>query len=671
MTSTSGTKISMFGAKSGFIIPKNKLSGSLIPIFQRAKNLGGSDTTTKLGKRKSNWGPDLTQDTSVKKCRVLAYQKRLDQITQQLESGTLEAETNRSLTYQNNSDIAEHLEFEKRKIIGEILVLNPRYKAPPDYKPLLKEARLSINVKEHFDFSFLSLILSSQGDTQKRLEKETGAKVQIFGTKTGGEKVELSPSDENEIQTWWEELYFQISSDTYEKVDAAFAVIELLISSVSGNTRADTAQSSRSEDISTIPGNSNTTATDLNFEQPTDSSVQPPESQFQHQGSSFHLASNQPPFHPPFNPSASGLGNSIQDQELPTISMNLNPHFNHSASGLGNSIQDQELPTISMNLNSHFSQQQLPIPHNTSLPSGSQIPRPPDTFSFSLSNTPRAYSGVAPQGSLAQLGFSTAPPYSDNQIQPIGPRSTIRPSTLFTFLPVSSSEFRPTPLPDILPSNMAQSIRPLATNFSPHLVAHQPGAELPSVPFPSSISQKLVAEYGGLRPMSVSAHIAGRPAGYVPTYPSINPPSNTAPRSFHGDFGFLQQQCNVLGTTQIAPRSNSQSAPLPYLAFQAPSVTSASQHFGQSFARSQHFGRQMDHSLSHPPAPFHGNARSSNLQSFGPPLPQIMPRNFPGAQFPQHSAHFPPRPPSGQPQIHHLFNSGVHQVYDPFSPSDA
>jgi splicing factor 1 len=64
-------------------------------------------------------------------------------------------------------------------------------------------------------------------------EQETGAKVQIFGTKTGGEKVELSPSDENEIQKSWQELYFQISSDTYEKVDAAIAVVELLMSSVS------------------------------------------------------------------------------------------------------------------------------------------------------------------------------------------------------------------------------------------------------------------------------------------------------------------------------------------------------------------------------------------------------------------------------------------------------
>ncbi|XP_010502755.1 PREDICTED: splicing factor 1-like [Camelina sativa] len=643
MTSTSGAKISMFGgAKTGFVIPKNKLSGSLIPIFQRGttnKTLEGADKDSglhlKLGKRKTKWGPDLSQDIGVKKARVLAYQKRLDQITQRLASGTLEVETNResALASQNTNDIsiAEQLDFEKREAIGEILELNPRYKAPRDYKPLLKEARLPIDVKEHSDFSFLSIIFGSQGDTQKRLEKETGAKVQIFGTKTGGEKVELSPSHENEIQTPWQTLYFQISSDTYEKVDAAIAVIELLMSSVSGNTAAGAApSSSRSEDISTTPA--------LTSEQPTDSSLQPPESQLQQHGSSFPWASNQAPFHPPLIPSASGHGYSIQEQELPSNSMNLNPLS---------------------------AQQSYPVPHDTSLPPGSHMPRPPDSFAFNLSNTPRAYS-------------VNAPPYAGSQIQPIGPHSTMRPSTLFTFQPVH----RPTLLPDIVSSNMAQSVRPLAPNFSPHPVAHQQGTEPPSIPFPTSINLKHLAEYGSggsMRPMSVSAHITGRPAGLAPTYPPLDRPINTAPRPFSGDFGFLPQQRNVVSTPHISPRPNSQSAHLPHLSFQAPSVTLNPRHLEQNFTRLQHFDRQMEQPLSHPSTPFHGNARSSNLQNFGPPSShQMMPRNFPGAQFPQHSTHFPPRPvfhhdnlvPRGQPQIRHRFNSGVHQVYDPFSPGD-
>ncbi|VVB04472.1 unnamed protein product [Arabis nemorensis] len=624
MTSTSGGKISMFGAKSGFVIPKNKLSGSLIPIFQR---LGGTHTNTEvLGKkRKTKWGPDFAQDAAVKKAKALAYQKRLDQITQQLESGTLEAETNRRS--QNNNDIAQHLELEKREVIGEILELNPRYKAPPNYKPLLKEARLPIHVKEHSDFSFLSHIFGSQGDTQKRLEIETGARVQIFGAKTGGEKVELSPSDENEIQASWQELYFQISSDTYEKVDAAIA----------GNTGAGPAPpSSRSEDISTIPGNRNATPTEPCSEQPTNSSVQPPQSQFHQHSSSFPLASNQA-FDPSLNPSAPTLGNHVHDQEIPTNSMNPNPLF---------------------------AQQPLPISHNASLPPGSQVPRPPDLFSLSLSSSSRAYSVVAPQGSVSKLGFSTAPP-----------GSTMRRPTLSTFQPLQTSVFRPMLLPDIVSSNMGQSVRPLAPNFSPHSVAHQPGTELPSIPFPSSINLKHQAEYasgGSLRHMSMSTQVAGRPTGPLPTYPTRNPPTNIA----QGDFGFLPQQLNF---SQISPRPNSQSGHLPHLAFQTPSVTPASQHFEQTFARSQHFGRHMDQPLSYPPALFHGNVRSSNLQNFrpnsqnfGPTLPQMMPRNFPGAQARQRPVfHQDNLIPRGQPQIDHRFKAGVHQVYDPFSPSDA
>lgn len=78
----------MFGAKSGFVIPKNKLSGSLIPIFQRGGGGAGKDngTLAKLGKRKTKWGPDLTQDVAVKKGRVLAYQVRI-QITVLLKKG--------------------------------------------------------------------------------------------------------------------------------------------------------------------------------------------------------------------------------------------------------------------------------------------------------------------------------------------------------------------------------------------------------------------------------------------------------------------------------------------------------------------------------------------------------------------------------------------------------
>jgi len=46
-------------------------------------------------------------------------------------------------------------------------------------------------------------------------------------------QVEISPSDGNETQVAYEELSVLVTADTFEKVDAAVVLIELLITSVS------------------------------------------------------------------------------------------------------------------------------------------------------------------------------------------------------------------------------------------------------------------------------------------------------------------------------------------------------------------------------------------------------------------------------------------------------
>lgn len=74
---TSSPKISKFAAKSGFVIPKNKLSGSLVPAFRGDKKSGGSDPISEESKqtqRKTRWGPDMTQDAAVRKGLAAAYQ---------------------------------------------------------------------------------------------------------------------------------------------------------------------------------------------------------------------------------------------------------------------------------------------------------------------------------------------------------------------------------------------------------------------------------------------------------------------------------------------------------------------------------------------------------------------------------------------------------------------
>ncbi|KAB5572869.1 hypothetical protein DKX38_000063 [Salix brachista] len=92
-STTSSPKVSLFAAKSGYVIPKNKLLGSLVSIVKGGKKPGSKDavngqsTNQEQVQRKTKWGPDLAQDASVKRGRALAYQIRVDQIVQQLELG--------------------------------------------------------------------------------------------------------------------------------------------------------------------------------------------------------------------------------------------------------------------------------------------------------------------------------------------------------------------------------------------------------------------------------------------------------------------------------------------------------------------------------------------------------------------------------------------------------
>lgn len=252
-SSTVSPKVSLFTKKSGFVIPKNKLSGSLVPIFRGSKKVGGTDVeneeSTKPVLRKTKWGPDLTQDAFVRKGRASAYQTRLDQITRQLKSGIMETRDDHDSPVahgaaqesadRRNIENLELLELERREVIGEILKLNPTYKAPADYKPLLKEAKVAIPIKEYPGRNFVGIIFGPAGDTQKRLEKETGAKIRVYGIKADTKKeIEITSLDGNEAHGDCEELSVLVTAETYDKVDAAVSLIELLVTPVLANTVA-------------------------------------------------------------------------------------------------------------------------------------------------------------------------------------------------------------------------------------------------------------------------------------------------------------------------------------------------------------------------------------------------------------------------------------------------
>lgn len=433
--SASSPKISMFAAKSGFVIPKNKLSGSLVPIFRGGKKPGGSDAvneeSTKQVQRKTKWGPDLTQDAAVRKGRAVAYQTRVDQITKRLNSGILETRDHQDSplaaqipshesSVQIKSEKSESLELERREAIGEILKLSPSYKAPKDYKPLLKEAKVSVPIKEYPGYNFIGLIFGPASDTQKRLEKETGAKVRVYGTKADtGEKGEITPSDGNEALVAYAELYVHISADTYEKVDAAVSLIELLVTPVSVNPSAvSTTSTSVSGDNVNAVDRSQGTSTpyiispvEVNQKaaQPFMGSVQTPQVQFQpYPGPWFPAGPPQSPMRLPSgfifppNPSAPILNNLFQ-----ASSSSFNPSHMPSLFGPRPGLP-AGLGSVPQNPSLVLSRAQPPVLQRPFMP---QAP-------FGHAGSPRNPPMPASQPSPAQPSISAPPPPSHTGNQP-------------------------------------------------------------------------------------------------------------------------------------------------------------------------------------------------------------------------------------------------------------
>lgn len=79
--------------------------------------------------------------------------------------------------------VRRKIEEQRHQLVTELLVLNPDYKAPADYKPQLAKYidKVMIPQEDHPDVNFVGLIIGPRGNTLKTLEKETNAKIIIRG----------------------------------------------------------------------------------------------------------------------------------------------------------------------------------------------------------------------------------------------------------------------------------------------------------------------------------------------------------------------------------------------------------------------------------------------------------------------------------------------------------
>ncbi len=126
----------------------------------------------------------------------------------------------------------ERLNRERTEIISQIIKRNPAFKPPADYRPPKLQKKLYIPMKEYPGYNFIGLIIGPRGNTQKRMERETGAKIVIRGkgsVKEGRlqQKRDLKPDpSENE------DLHVLVEAETQDALEAAAGMVEKLLQPV-------------------------------------------------------------------------------------------------------------------------------------------------------------------------------------------------------------------------------------------------------------------------------------------------------------------------------------------------------------------------------------------------------------------------------------------------------
>ncbi|KAI3920844.1 hypothetical protein MKW98_005670 [Papaver atlanticum] len=126
----------------------------------------------------------------------------------------------------NSRDVTlrEKLTQERQAIISRLIQKNPTFRSPtPEPKPSVFFKKLYLPVREYPGYNFFGLIIGPRGNTQKRMEKETGAKITIKGKASGNDREKMAVRSGNE------DLHVLIHADNRKSVDEAVLKVKKLL----------------------------------------------------------------------------------------------------------------------------------------------------------------------------------------------------------------------------------------------------------------------------------------------------------------------------------------------------------------------------------------------------------------------------------------------------------
>ncbi|EEH08472.1 branchpoint-bridging protein [Histoplasma capsulatum G186AR] len=122
----------------------------------------------------------------------------------------------------------KRLEDERHKLIEKAVKVIPNYHPPSDYRrPTKTQEKVYVPVNDYPEINFIGLLIGPRGNTLKKMETESGAKIAIRGK--GSVKEGKGRSDAAHTSNQEEDLHCLIMADTEEKVNKAKKLIHNVI----------------------------------------------------------------------------------------------------------------------------------------------------------------------------------------------------------------------------------------------------------------------------------------------------------------------------------------------------------------------------------------------------------------------------------------------------------
>ncbi|RQM08166.1 hypothetical protein DH86_00000612 [Scytalidium sp. 3C] len=122
----------------------------------------------------------------------------------------------------------KRLEDERHKLVEKAMKVIPNYHPPQDYRrPTKTQEKVYVPVNDYPEINFIGLLIGPRGNTLKKMETESGAKIAIRGK--GSVKEGKGRSDAAHTSNQEEDLHCLIMADTEEKVNKAKKLIHNII----------------------------------------------------------------------------------------------------------------------------------------------------------------------------------------------------------------------------------------------------------------------------------------------------------------------------------------------------------------------------------------------------------------------------------------------------------